>query len=147
MVNWINGREYQYYGSRQWLEELVLNESAKQGMLRMQFHMAPETLIDDRGRRIYWGWIAEAREDGAFAGFPKKGWGSVMTLPWHLYPSAENALKIKPVEELKSLRYDPVMVGAITLAPGDLKITWPDVDFSAFQDYVTSTIMQAKWAV
>jgi sucrose-6-phosphate hydrolase SacC (GH32 family) len=36
----------------------------------------------------------------------KYGWTSVMTLPWHLTPAEDNSLRIDPVEELKSLRYD-----------------------------------------
>ena len=28
VVRWINGSEYQYDGSRQWLEQIVLNEAA-----------------------------------------------------------------------------------------------------------------------
>ena len=40
----------------------------------------PETLVDDRGRRIFWGWIRDARDWG------KYGWNSVMTLPWRSRP-------------------------------------------------------------
>ena len=35
----------------------------------------PETLVDDRGRRIFWGWIREGRS------LSKYVWGSIMTLP------------------------------------------------------------------
>ncbi len=36
VVKWINGREYQYDGSRQWLEEIVLNETAMLNVLGKQ---------------------------------------------------------------------------------------------------------------
>ncbi len=84
--------------------------------------MAPETLLDDRGRRIYWGWLAEARAGDEFSNYPDSGWSSVMTLPWHLYPSADNTLKIKPVEELEHLRYDPVQLDDVDLCAGDERI-------------------------
>ena len=38
----------------------------------------PETLLDDRGRRIFWGWVREARGHD----WEKHGWNSIMTLPW-----------------------------------------------------------------
>ena len=72
----------------------------------------PETLIDDKGRRIFWGWIKEARD------WEKPGWSSIMTLPWHFSPAVDNSLRIDPVEELKSLRYDEKKVDNIALAAG-----------------------------
>ena len=60
----------------------------------------PETLIDGKGRRLFWGWIRDAR-DGETT-----GWNSIMTLPWHFVPASDNHLKIHPAEELRSLRYD-----------------------------------------
>ena len=86
---------------------------------RGSMHMAPETLIDGDGRRIYWGWIADAREREEFSTFPERGWSSIMTLPWHLYPSEDNRLRIKPVDELKILRHDPVHVSATSVAPAE----------------------------
>ena len=72
----------------------------------------PETLLDDRGRRIFWGWIGEARD------WQQIGWSGVMTLPWHFTPAADNGLRIDPVEELASLRYGERRVGTVTVAAG-----------------------------
>lgn len=69
----------------------------------------PETLIDDKGRRIFWGWISDAR-DGE-----KYGWDGIMTLPWHLKPTSDNRLRIEPVLELQSLRYDQSQAGDLLL--------------------------------
>ena len=74
----------------------------------------PETLVDDRGRRIFWGWLRDARADWA-----KHGWYSMMTLPWHFSPADDNSLLIDPVEELRSLRYDEKRHGDVTLSEGD----------------------------
>ena len=72
----------------------------------------PETLIDDRGRRIFWGWIREARD------WRRTGWSGMMTLPWHFTPAGDNSLKIHPVEELESLRYEEKKVDDIVLTAG-----------------------------
>jgi sucrose-6-phosphate hydrolase SacC (GH32 family) len=58
----------------------------------------PETLLDDKGRRIFFGWIREARP------WEKYGWASVMTLPRILSLSEGGSLRIEPVPELEKLR-------------------------------------------
>ena len=73
----------------------------------------PETLVDDRGRRIFMGWIADARA------WETTGWTGVITLPWHLYPGPDNELKIAPAEELEVLRYDEVRVDDRRLDAGE----------------------------
>jgi sucrose-6-phosphate hydrolase SacC (GH32 family) len=73
----------------------------------------PETLVDDRGRRVFLGWIRDARD------WEATGWTGVMTLPWHLYPGPDNELKIAPVDELTVLRYNEAAVDDLTLGPGD----------------------------
>lgn len=60
---------------------------------------APETLVDDNGRRIFWGWVREGRK-----GASSKGWGSVATLPRILSLHDDASLKIEPAPELESLR-------------------------------------------
>jgi sucrose-6-phosphate hydrolase SacC (GH32 family) len=62
---------------------------------------APETLLDDKGRRILWGWIMEA--DGARS----DAWASVATLPRILSLAADSSLRMEPVPELQSLRTNP----------------------------------------
>ena len=69
----------------------------------------PETLIDDKGRRLFWGWISDARDADRY------GWQSIMTLPWHLKPTPDNRLNIEPALELQSLRYNPFRAGDLFL--------------------------------
>ena len=78
----------------------------------------PETLVDDRGRRIFWGWIRDARGDD----WVEYGWNSMMTLPWHFTPASDNSLLIDPVEELRSLRYDERRHDDITLSEGEERV-------------------------
>ena len=61
---------------------------------------APETLLDGKGRRIFWGWIMEA-------GPRTNGWGSVATLPRVLSLADDNSLRIEPAPELEVLRCNP----------------------------------------
>ena len=49
----------------------------------------------------------------------KNGIGDAMTVPWHFSPAEDNSLKIDPVEELRSLRYDEKHHEDIMLSTGD----------------------------
>ena len=73
----------------------------------------PETLLDAKGRRLFWGWIREARD------WTDHGWSGVMSLPWHLSPAPDNALRIDPVAELRNLRYDECRHPDLALEPGE----------------------------
>ena len=73
----------------------------------------PEALIDDKGRRLFWGWISDARSG------EKYGWHSIMSLPWHLSPASDNTLRIEPAIELQSLRYNQIRLDDFRLDAGD----------------------------
>ncbi|MBM4084033.1 MAG: hypothetical protein FJ272_04510 [Planctomycetes bacterium] len=60
---------------------------------------APETLLDHKGRRLFWGWIQEARP-------ATNGWASVASLPRVLSLAADNTLRIEPAPELEALRFN-----------------------------------------
>lgn len=59
------------------------------------------TLKDDLGRRILFGWIAEARQDRIQR---EAGWAGIMTLPRLLSLDDNGNLRIEPVPELNQLR-------------------------------------------
>ena len=59
---------------------------------------APETLVDDKGRRIFFGWIREGSRE------PDRTWASVMSLPRVLSLGDDGKLRIEPVNELEALR-------------------------------------------
>ncbi len=102
----------QYYIGR-YENERFLPESNGQLSWLGSMLAGPETLVDDRGRRIFMGWIADARD------WEATGWSGVVTLPWHFSPGADNRLKIGPVEELEALRYDEVRVDDRRLDAGE----------------------------
>lgn len=72
---------------------------------------APETLLDDRGRRIFWGWVREAAP-------ATNGWGSVASLPRVLSLAPDGTLRIEPAPELEVLRCEPRAREAIDIPAG-----------------------------
>ncbi len=72
---------------------------------------APETLLDDRGRRIFWGWVREAAP-------ATNGWGSVASLPRVLSLAPDGTLRIEPAPELEVLRCEPRVRATIDIPAG-----------------------------
>ena len=64
-------------------------------------YFAPESLVDDQGRRILWAWVCEARDRRCWE---EAGWSGVMSLPRVLSLAEDRTLRIEPVEELERLR-------------------------------------------
>lgn len=64
---------------------------------------APQTLLDENGRRIMIGWMEKW-----FAKIPSQehGWAGAMTIPRELVLGVDGILKQKPVSELSTLRSD-----------------------------------------
>lgn len=77
----------------------------------------PETLLDDRGRRVFFGWIAEADSASGARDWRQAGWASVVSLPRILEAAAGGGLKITPAPELEQLRTNHVSVPAMPIAP------------------------------
>ncbi len=59
---------------------------------------APESLLDNKGRRIMWAWVLDRRPRNDY------GWSGTMTLPRVLSLNEDGTLRIEPVEELRQLR-------------------------------------------
>lgn len=76
---------------------------------------APESCIDDQGRRIMWAWVLDWRPGGPQ---PPSGWSGTMSLPRHLWLADDDTLRMAPVEELQALRMNHRHRDAIALAPG-----------------------------
>jgi len=81
----------------------------KQGTLTWLNGMgyAPESLVDDKGRRIMWAALNDSRTrwGGLEEFITQHGWCGAMTLPRVLSLDKNKNLKIQPVKELESLRY------------------------------------------
>ncbi len=75
---------------------------------------AVKTMTDDRGRRILWGWIREARSEPAYRA---AGWAGVTTLPRVLTLRQDSRLGIEPAEELTTLRGDHRRMANVAVSP------------------------------
>lgn len=62
---------------------------------------APQTMLDDQGRRIMFGWVREGQTGEAQQA---AGWSGVMSLPRALALGDDGHLRITPVPELQALR-------------------------------------------
>ena len=62
---------------------------------------AQESLLDGKGRRIFWAWVCESRSRDAQL---RSGWAGVMSLPKVSSLAEDGTLRIEPVEELSALR-------------------------------------------
>ena len=81
---------------------------------------APESLLDDRQRRVYWAWVFDQRISEQRV----KNELGVMTLPRVLSLDGSGRLLIQPAEELESLRRNPRKLGPLRLADGeDVRLT------------------------
>lgn len=80
---------------------------------------APESLEDDKGRRIMWAWLLDGRTgsvlppDGALPELhgelrAQSGWSGTMSLPRVLTLEENHRLRMQPIEELKQLRYNAI---------------------------------------
>ena len=64
---------------------------------------APESLLDDKGRRIMWAWIFDSP---GFATRMDYGWSGTMSLPRVLSLGDDGMLRMNPPEEIERLRYN-----------------------------------------
>ena len=74
-------------------------------------YFAPESVLTPDGRRVMWAWLRSLHDDIAER--------SVQSLPRELSLGADGGLRINPLRELESLRYDPVVLRDLTVAAAD----------------------------
>jgi sucrose-6-phosphate hydrolase SacC (GH32 family) len=98
-------------GARIYLGEWKNNQFHPEVHQRMNFPggtcFAPESLLDEKGRRIMWAWVLDRRERLHIRDLSKPppfGWSGTMTVPRVLSLDDDGTLRIEPVEELERLR-------------------------------------------
>ncbi len=64
---------------------------------------APESLLDDRGRRIMWAWIFDRPKFKTRMDF---GWSGTMSLPRELWLAEDGMLRMGVPKEIEALRYN-----------------------------------------
>ena len=87
----------------QWKNEQFYTDFHEQMSWVDNDFFAPESLLDDKGRRIMWAWIFDGREDDTIEA---SGWSGTMSLPRVLWLGKDGMLRMKPAEELEVLRYN-----------------------------------------
>ena len=76
---------------------------------------APESLLDDKGRRIMWAWAGDERDRETE--HPACGWSGIFSIPCEMV--MENGrIGLKPIEELQSITYGGDN-RYVKLGPGD----------------------------
>ena len=99
------------HGARIYLGEWKNDQFYPESHQRMNWlggtNFAPETLLDNNGRRIMWAWVLDRREKLHIRDLqeaPPYGWSGTMTVPRVLSLSSDGNLLIEPIEELEELR-------------------------------------------
>ena len=71
---------------------------------------APESVLTPDGRRVMWAWCATLdRSDGNMSS------KTIQSLPRELSLPDDGVLRIRPLRELESLRFDPVVLSNVTI--------------------------------
>jgi len=81
---------------------------------------APETLLDDKGRRIMWAWVLDRRPSNDY------DWSGTMTLPRVFSLNEDGTLLIEPAEELEQLRTNGKKLTRIKVAE-DAQVRLEDI--------------------
>jgi beta-fructofuranosidase len=71
------------------------------GLLDHGYYYAMKSMVDEKGRRILWGWVEESRTD---AELKAAGWAGCMALPRVLTLGPDNRLRMQVPPEFASLR-------------------------------------------
>jgi sucrose-6-phosphate hydrolase SacC (GH32 family) len=95
----------QKHGRMNWRRD----EQPVYGLLQRTDFFAPESVLTPDGRRVMWAWLTTVGHDGALL---KK---TVQSLPRELSLPADGILRIKPLRELESLRFAPVILRDVAL--------------------------------
>jgi len=83
---------------------------------------APESMLDDKGRRIMWAWVPDPYYGRRDQFILSRGWSGTLTLP-RVLTLGDGVLHIEPVEELNVLRHDHTQLKNLAVtADSELRI-------------------------
>lgn len=98
----------------EWKDEQFYPESHAQMSWNDNSFFAPESLVDNKGRRIMWAWLMDVVHWGQ--GW-ERGWTGTMSLPRVLSISDEGTMLIDVPEEIEALRYRPFSRNNLNIYP------------------------------
>ena len=96
----------------EWKNEQFYPESHGQMSWVDNTFFAPESILDDRGRRIMWSWLLDFRQFGIRL---EQGWSGTMSLPRTLWLE-DSEMRMAVPKEIEALRYRPCHKENIALA-------------------------------
>ena len=99
----------------EWKNEQFHPESHAQMSWVDNSFFAPESLVDDRGRRIMWAWIMD---DPQFGVRSQHGWSGTLSLPRVLTLGNDGQLRMDVPEEIEALRHGAVRKQDVVLPAG-----------------------------
>lgn len=103
-------------------------------------YFAPESLTAPDGRRILWAWIFDQRSHGLRTA---SGWSGEMALPRELALGDDHRLRMRPIEELKRLRYNEQTQQNIAVA-ADKEVVLPKIAGNTIELEVQIEVQDAK---
>ena len=102
---------------------------------------APESLVDDRGRRIMWAWILD---EPLFGARTKHGWSGTLSLPRVLTLGDDGLLRMDVPEEIEALRDGGVRTGPIVV-PANEEVPMDGVAGNSLELQVEMESAAASW--
>jgi beta-fructofuranosidase len=99
----------------EWKDEQFYPESHERMSWVDHSFFAPESLVDDKGRRIMWAWILDLPEFGSHW---EHGWSGTMSLPRVLSLGDDGRLRMDVAKEIEALRYGAFTKKNFTLQSG-----------------------------
>lgn len=88
-----------------------------------RYFYAPQSMRDESGRRLMFGWLQEGRPDSAAVA---AGWSGVMSLPRVLTPGPEGSIHQAPAPEVDALRGDLLVAEALVLRATPVELVQGD---------------------
>lgn len=116
-----------------WKQEQFYPESHACMSFADNTYFAPESVLTPDGRRVMWAWLFDARNQNTVQA---SGWSGMMSLPRELFMRKDQKLGMRPIKELRSLRYNEkvyaaqniVGVKSLNDASGDVKEIRVEID-------------------
>lgn len=99
----------------EWKDEQFHPESHAQMSWVDNSFFAPESLVDDPGRRIMWAWILD---EPLFGVRTRHGWSGTLSLPRVLSLGDDGLLRMDVPEEIEALRCGEVRIGPFVVPAG-----------------------------
>jgi len=96
----------QKHGRMNWRRD----EQPIYGLFQRTDVFAPESVLTEDDRRVMWAWVTSAGPEDALLN------KTIQSLPRELSLPADGVLRISPLRELESLRYDPFTLCNVTIA-------------------------------